>query len=64
MTDSLFDKPERFAPHTIWTGDNLDILRGMNSETVARTSSVGEIVWHLGMNRFMRLFGGQIDPLC
>ena len=28
-------KPERnFAPRTIWTGDNLDILRGLNSETV------------------------------
>ena len=28
-------KPERnFAPRTIWTGDNLDILRGINSETV------------------------------
>ena len=27
-------KPERnFAPRTIWTGDNLDILRGLNSET-------------------------------
>ena len=27
--------PERnFAPRTIWTGDNLDILRGLNSETV------------------------------
>ena len=23
-----------FAPRTIWTGDNLDILRGINSETV------------------------------
>ena len=23
-----------FAPRTIWTGDNLDILRGLNSETV------------------------------
>ena len=23
-----------FADKTIWTGDNLDILRGMNSETV------------------------------
>ena len=23
-----------FAPSTIWTGDNLDILRGMNSDTV------------------------------
>ena len=31
----LFEKPERnFAPRTIWTGDNLDILRGLNSETV------------------------------
>ena len=28
-------KPARnFAPRTIWTGDNLDILRGLNSETV------------------------------
>ena len=28
-------KPARnFAPSTIWTGDNLDILRGINSETV------------------------------
>ena len=28
-------KPERnFAPRTIWTGDNLAILRGLNSETV------------------------------
>ena len=28
-------KPERnFASGTIWTGDNLDILRGLNSETV------------------------------
>lgn len=28
-------KPGRnFAPRTIWTGDNLDILRGLNSETV------------------------------
>jgi len=28
-------QPERnFAPRTIWTGDNLDILRGLNSETV------------------------------
>ena len=23
-----------FADKTIWTGDNLDILRGLNSETV------------------------------
>ena len=23
-----------FVDKTIWTGDNLDILRGMNSETV------------------------------
>ena len=23
-----------FADKTIWTGDNLDILRGMNSESV------------------------------
>ena len=31
----LFEKPARnFAPRTIWTGDNLDILRGLNSETV------------------------------
>ncbi len=29
------ENPERnFAPRTIWTGDNLDILRGLNSETV------------------------------
>ena len=35
MEDSLFGKPARnFAPRTIWTGDNLDILRGINSETV------------------------------
>ena len=35
MEDSLFGKPTRnFAPRTIWTGDNLDILRGINSETV------------------------------
>ena len=35
MEDPLFGKPERnFAPRTIWTGDNLDILRGINSETV------------------------------
>ena len=28
-------KPARnFVPRTIWTGDNLDILRGLNSETV------------------------------
>ena len=28
-------KPERnFAARTIWTGDNLDILRGLNSEAV------------------------------
>ena len=33
MEDSLFGKPARnFAPRTIWTGDNLDILRGINSE--------------------------------
>ena len=24
--------PPNFADKTIWTGDNLDILRGMNSE--------------------------------
>ena len=31
----MFGKPARnFAPRTIWTGDNLDILRGINSETV------------------------------
>ena len=23
-----------FANRTVWTGDNLDILRGLNSETV------------------------------
>ena len=35
MADPLFGKPARnFAPRTIWTGDNLDILRGINSETV------------------------------
>ena len=35
MGDELFGKPERnFAPRTIWTGDNLDILRGLNSETI------------------------------
>ena len=35
MEDPLFGKPARnFAPSTIWTGDNLDILRGINSETV------------------------------
>ena len=35
MEDPLFGKPARnFAPATIWTGDNLDILRGINSETV------------------------------
>ena len=35
MEDPLFGKPARnFAPRTIWTGDNLDILRGINSETV------------------------------
>ena len=35
MEDPLFGKPARnFAPRTIWTGDNLDILRGLNSETV------------------------------
>ena len=35
MGDPLFGKPERnFAPRTIWTGDNLDILRGINTETV------------------------------
>ena len=28
MEDSLFGKPARnFAPRTIWTGDNLDMLR-------------------------------------
>ena len=26
--------PQNFADKTIWTGDNLDILRGLNSETV------------------------------
>ena len=26
--------PSNFANQTIWTGDNLDILRGMNSECV------------------------------
>ena len=31
MEDSLFGKPARnFAPRTIWTGDNLDILRGIS----------------------------------
>ena len=35
MEDPLFGKPARnFTPRTIWTGDNLDILRGINSETV------------------------------
>ena len=28
------DAQRNFAPRTIWTGDNLDILRGINSETV------------------------------
>ncbi len=27
-------RPPNFADKTIWTGDNLDILRGLNSETV------------------------------
>ena len=26
--------PANFVDKTIWTGDNLDILRGMNSESV------------------------------
>ena len=30
MADAL----RNFAPRTVWTGDNLDILRGLNSETV------------------------------
>ena len=34
-SDALFEAPQRnFAPRTIWTGDNLDILRGLNSETI------------------------------
>ena len=35
MSDHLSDKPERnFQPSTIWTGDNLYIMRGMDSATV------------------------------
>ena len=31
----MTDKPRRnFVGRTIWTGDNLEILRGLNSETV------------------------------
>ena len=30
----MADAQRNFAPRTIWTGDNLDILRGLNSETV------------------------------
>ncbi|MDE0078989.1 MAG: hypothetical protein OXO50_15820 [Caldilineaceae bacterium] len=26
--------PPNFANHTMWMGDNLDIMRGMNSECV------------------------------
>ena len=26
--------PANFASGTVWTGDNLDIMRGMNSESV------------------------------
>ena len=26
--------PPNWANRTLWTGDNLDIMRGMNSETV------------------------------
>ena len=30
----MADPQRNFAPRTIWTGDNLDILRGLNSDTV------------------------------
>ena len=28
-----------WANQTLWTGDNLDIMRGMNSESVGRDGS-------------------------
>ena len=31
---SLMPVAPNFADKTIWTGDNLDILRGLNSESV------------------------------
>ena len=36
-----------FADKTIWTGDNLDILRGMNSECVDLICRPSAIMGHI-----------------